>query len=358
MTCSNLRTIHHIQCATATLLHALHKVAAVLAAAHVDIFQHFIIMAFFFDKLCHLMTKLLICEARRCSTSHHDFYINVIHCSAGVDDAFSLSNHIFINLRRSAASFQLNGSHIRHNIAAGACIEHTNINTTGALAMTRNRIQRDCCLSSCQQCILALLRSSTCMCRNTGEEGIQLRCCQEAVRQRNQTVVSRSLEADMTAKQIIYIVNYACIDHSIRTAHALLCRLEDQLNRAGQTRFICCQKLCCCQANGYVAIMTAGMHSFFMLRNKALLTRTVCFFLVFLNIVAVHIEAEGNSFARLLGFHRCHDTGLAAGHFRYQRAICTLADSTLHIFLQLCCCRHAHHRLFVNNVCAKGYLIA
>ena len=224
--------------------------------------------------------------------------------------------------------------------------------------MTRNRIQRNCCLSSCQQCIFALLRSSACMCRNTSEEGIQLRCCQEAVRQCYQTVIIRSLEADMTAKQIIYIVNNACIDHSIRTTHALLRRLENQLNRTGQTRFISCQKLCCCQTDSYVAIMTTGMHSLFMLRNKALLARTVRFFLFFLNIVAVHIKTEGNSFARLLGFHRCHDTCLAAGHLRYQRAICTLADSTLHIFLQLCCCRHAHHRLFVNNVCAKGYLIA
>ena len=224
--------------------------------------------------------------------------------------------------------------------------------------MTRNRIQRNCCLSSCQQCIFALLRSSACMCRNAGEEGIQLRCCQKAVRQCYQTVIIRSLEADMTAKQIIYIVNYACIDHSIRTAHALLRRLENQLNRTGQTRFVSCQKLCCCQADGYVAIMTAGMHSLFMLGNKALLARTVRFFLFFLNIVAVHIETEGNCFARLLGFHRCHDTGLAAGHLRYQLSISTLADSTLHIFLQLCCCRHAHHRLFVNNVCTKGYLIA
>ena len=196
------------------------------------------------------------------------------------------------------------------------------------------------------------------MCRNAGEEGIQLRCCQEAVRQRNQTVISRSLEADMTAKQIIYIVNYACIDHSIRTTHALLRRLENQLNRTGQTRFVSCQKLCCCQADGYVAIMTAGMHSLFMLGNKALLARTMRFFLFFLNIVAIHIKTEGNGFARLLGFHRCHNTGLAAGHLRYQLSISTLADSTLHIFLQLCCCRHAHHRLFVNNVCAKGYLIA
>ena len=289
------------------------------------------------------MAKLLICEASRCSTSHHDFYINVIHCSAGVNDAFSLSNHVFINLRRSAAGFQLNRSHIRHNIAACACIEHANVNAARALAMTRNRIQRNCCLSSCQQCIFALLRSSACMCRNAGEEGIQLRCCQKAVRQCYQTVIIRSLKADMTAKQIIYIVNHACIDHSIRTAHALLRRLENQLNRAGQTRFISCQKLCSCQADGYVAIMTAGMHSLFMLGNKALLARTVRFFLFFLNIVAVHIETEGNSFARLLGFHRCHDTGLAAGHLRYQLSISTLADSTLHIFLQLCCCRHAHH---------------
>ena len=55
MTCGNLGAIHHIQRTTAMLLHALHEVTAVLAAAHVYIFHYLVIVAFIFNKLCYLV---------------------------------------------------------------------------------------------------------------------------------------------------------------------------------------------------------------------------------------------------------------------------------------------------------------
>lgn len=46
MTCGDFGTVHHIQSTAAVLLYALHEVTAVLAAAHVHIFNNLVIMTF------------------------------------------------------------------------------------------------------------------------------------------------------------------------------------------------------------------------------------------------------------------------------------------------------------------------
>ena len=46
MTCRNLSAVHHVQGTAAVLLYALHEVTAVLAAAHVHIFNNLVIMTF------------------------------------------------------------------------------------------------------------------------------------------------------------------------------------------------------------------------------------------------------------------------------------------------------------------------
>ena len=63
MTCGDFGTVHHIQSTAAVLLYALHEVTAVLAAAHVHIFNNLVIMTFFLNQLCYLMAQLLVCKA-------------------------------------------------------------------------------------------------------------------------------------------------------------------------------------------------------------------------------------------------------------------------------------------------------
>ena len=184
MTCRNLSAVHHVQGTAAVLLYALHEVTAVLAAAHVHIFNNLVIMTFFLNQLCYLMPQLLVSKASRCSTGHSDFYLNVIHSGAGIKNAFSLGNHVFINFGSSTACFQLNSSDIRHNIASCASVEYAYVDTAGALAVTGNGIQGNCSLCRCQQSILSLLRSSACVCRYTGKFRIQLRSCQKTISHR------------------------------------------------------------------------------------------------------------------------------------------------------------------------------
>ena len=194
--------------------------------------------------------------------------------------------------------------------------------------------------------------------RHTGEFRIQLRCCQKAVSHRYQAVICSSLKSDMTAEQVIHIINYTGVHHSESTAYTFLCRLENQFNGACQTCFISSKQFCCRQADGYVTVMTAGVHSLFMFGSKAFLSRAMLLAALLFYVVAVHIKAEGNCFTGFICLKSCHDTGLAAGHLLYQLRIRTLADGSLHIISQLCLARHAHHRFFVNNVSAEFNLIA
>ena len=224
--------------------------------------------------------------------------------------------------------------------------------------MTGNGIQGNCSLCCCQQSILSLLRSSACVGRHTGKFRIQLRSCQKTVSHRYQAVVGSSLEANMTAEQVIDIINYTGVHHSEGTAYTFLRRLENQFNSACQTCFISSKQLCCRQADGYVTVMTASVHSLFMFGSKAFLCRAMLVAALLFYIVAVHIKAEGNCFTRFICFKSCHDTGLAACHLLYQLRIRTFVDCSLHIISQLCLARHAHHRFFVNNVSAEFNIIA
>ena len=154
----------------------------------------------------------------------------------------------------------------------------------------------------------------------------------EAISQANEAVISSCLKSNVTAKEIINVICYACVNHSVSTTHAFFRRLENKFNLANQLFFVRHQKFCHSQANRNVTIVTASVHSVSVTRIKAFLLRAVFCTGIFFYIVAVHVKTEANSFTRLASIKYCNYASFTACHFSNKFCICAFANCTSHIF--------------------------
>ena len=102
------------------------------------------------------------------------------------------------------------------------------------------------------------------------------------------------LEAEVRAEHVVDIVDDAALDHRMRTAHAFLCWLEAELDRAAQLRLEAGQQSGKSESDGRVAVVAAGVHGARMAGGKALFVGAVRGFRRLRHIIGVHVEAHGD----------------------------------------------------------------
>ena len=137
------------------------------------------------------------------------------------------------------------------------------------------------------------------MSRNAFINSVKFSSSKEAISKAYQAIVSSSLKSNVTAEEIINVICYACVNHSVSTTHTFFRRLEDKLNFTNQFVLMFCQKLCHSKTHSNVTVMTTSVHCVSMARVKAFLHGAVVCASIFFHVVAVHIKTEANSFTRL-----------------------------------------------------------
>ena len=135
--------------------------------------------------------------------------------------------------------------------------------------------------------------------RNAFINSVKFSSSKEAVSKAYQAIISSSLKSNVTAEEIINVICYACVNHSVSTTYAFFRRLEDKLNFTNQLVLVFSQKLCHSKTHSNVTIVTASVHCVGMARVKAFLHGAVVCASIFFHVVAVHIKTEANSFTRL-----------------------------------------------------------
>ena len=137
------------------------------------------------------------------------------------------------------------------------------------------------------------------MSRNAFINSVKFSSSKEAISKAYQTVVSSRFESNVTAEEIINVICYTCVNHSVSTTYAFFCRLEDKLNFTNQFILVFSQQFCHSKTNSNVTVMTTSVHCVSMARVKAFLHGAVVCASIFFHVVAVHIKTEANSFTRL-----------------------------------------------------------
>ena len=201
-----------------------------------------------------------------------------------------------------------------------------------------------------QQCVLALLRRSAGMSRNTLEAGIVLARRQEARDVAGNSSRLAHLEAEVRAEHVVDIIDNAALDHGMRTAHALFCRLEAELDGTAQLVFEAGQQPGQREADRRVAVVGAGMHRPCMTGGKALLIGSVRCFSRLRHVVGIHVEANRNNRAVLRELHDAEHARAAAVHLLDPVRISAFCDGALLLLGEFLSRWHAHHGILTNRI--------
>ena len=201
-----------------------------------------------------------------------------------------------------------------------------------------------------QQRVLALLWRSAGVCRDALEVCVVLARRKEARDVAGDGARLAHLEAEVRAEHVVDIVDDAALDHRMRTAHAFLCGLEAELDRAAQLRLEAGQQFGKSQPDGRVAVVAAGMHGARMAGGKTFFVGAVRGFRRLRHIIGVHVEAHGDDRAVFGELHDAEHARAAAVHLLDPVGVSPLCDGALLFLGELLGRRHAHHGILADGV--------
>ena len=136
----------------------------------------------------------------------------------------------------------------------------------------------------------------------------------------------------------------------MRTAHALFCRLEAELDGTAQLVFEAGQQPGQREADRRVAVVAAGMHRPCMTGGKALLIGTVRRLSRLRHIVGIHVEANRDNRTVLRELHDAEHARAATVHFLNPVGISTFCDGALLLLGEFLSRWHAHHSILTNGI--------
>ena len=151
----------------------------------------------------------------------------------------------------------------------------------------------------------------------TVEHSIKFCSSQEAMITTSKTICIVFIEANVQTKHVVYIIYYAGVNHRLSTAHAFLCRLEDQFNSTFELIFMLCHIVCKTNTHCHMCIMTTSMHRFIMTRAIATLNRCMASLFRFDNIIRVHIYTECHYRPFITELHSCYNRCFTKAQFFY-----------------------------------------
>ena len=216
--------------------------------------------------------------------------------------------------------------------------------------VARDGVQVERGAGSGQQRVLTLFWRSAGVCRDALEVRVVLARRKEARDVAGDGARLAHLEAEVRAEHVVDVVDDAALDHRMRTAHAFLCWLEAELDRAAQLRLEAGQQSGKSESDGRVAVVTAGVHGARMAGGKALLVGAVRSFRRLRHIIGVHVEAHGDDRTVCRELHDAEHARAAAVHLLDPVGVGPLCDGALLFLCELLSRRHAHHGVFADGV--------
>ena len=275
-------------------LDALHEVGEVFTGAERALADDFLEDAEGIGFFLEEGRELWRVAAASCTADFLDIDFDVVHHGRSLEDALGFRLHERIDRARRTARLEAHKGLVADDVAAAARVEPADIDARSAGGMARDGVQVERGAGSGQQRVLALFWRSAGVCRDALEVRVVLARRKEARDVAGDGARLAHLEAEVRAEHVVDIVDDAALNHRMRTAHAFLCWLEAELDRAAQLRLEAGQQSGKSESDGRVAVVTAGVHGARMAGGKALLVGAVRSFRRLRHIIGVHVEAHGD----------------------------------------------------------------